>query len=273
MVRSAGGARPDAVVHPGDAGYPERLAEVADAPPVLFMRGTVAPPRRRLALVGTRHPEQGFLRRRGSSPRWWPGGCGCRFRGRRGRGPGLSSRRARRGRRDLGLPRLGARRGRHRPGASGAGHPRRRRRSLQRAAAGDPGEPPDVSPPKPAHLRGVRRGGGAARRGAERGDAHRARGARAGPTASSPGRGRCGPRPPGVATSLLLDGVARPVPRAGGCAPGGGALRTPPRRRRGPGEIPLLSAPGRGGVRAALGATRAPGGSGRRIQVSIPGAR
>ena len=51
------------VVHPGDAGYPERLADVADAPPVLFMRGTVGPPRRRLALVGTRHPEQGFLRR------------------------------------------------------------------------------------------------------------------------------------------------------------------------------------------------------------------
>jgi DNA processing protein len=50
-------------VYPGDAGYPERLAEVADAPPVLFRRGTVAPPRRRLALVGTRHPEQGFLRR------------------------------------------------------------------------------------------------------------------------------------------------------------------------------------------------------------------
>ena len=50
------------VVHPGDAGYPDRLAEVRDAPPVLFMRGTVSRPRRRLALVGTRHPEQGFLR-------------------------------------------------------------------------------------------------------------------------------------------------------------------------------------------------------------------
>jgi DNA processing protein len=50
-------------VYPGEPGYPERLAEVRDAPPVLFLRGTVAPPRRRLALVGTRHPEQGFLRR------------------------------------------------------------------------------------------------------------------------------------------------------------------------------------------------------------------
>jgi DNA processing protein len=50
------------VVHRGDPGYPERLAEVRDAPPVLFMRGTVSRPRRRLAMVGTRHPEQGFLR-------------------------------------------------------------------------------------------------------------------------------------------------------------------------------------------------------------------
>jgi len=51
------------VVHRGDAGYPERLAEVRDAPPVLFMRGTISRPRRRLALVGTRHPEQGFVHR------------------------------------------------------------------------------------------------------------------------------------------------------------------------------------------------------------------
>jgi DNA processing protein len=49
------------VLHKGDPGYPERLAEVRDAPPVLFMRGTVGRPRRRLAMVGTRHPEQGFL--------------------------------------------------------------------------------------------------------------------------------------------------------------------------------------------------------------------
>ena len=50
------------VVHPGDPGYPDRLAEIRDAPPVLFMRGAPARPRRRLAMVGTRHPEQGFLR-------------------------------------------------------------------------------------------------------------------------------------------------------------------------------------------------------------------
>src|SRR5262249_55259305 len=42
------------VVHRGDAGYPERLTEVADAPPVLFFRGAVGAPRRRLALVRTR---------------------------------------------------------------------------------------------------------------------------------------------------------------------------------------------------------------------------
>jgi DNA processing protein len=50
------------VVHPGDPGYPERLTEIRDAPAVLFMRGSVNRPRRRLAMVGTRHPEQGFLR-------------------------------------------------------------------------------------------------------------------------------------------------------------------------------------------------------------------
>jgi len=50
------------VVHRGDPAYPERLAEVRDAPPVLFMRGTVGRPRPRLAMVGTRHPEQGYLR-------------------------------------------------------------------------------------------------------------------------------------------------------------------------------------------------------------------
>jgi DNA protecting protein DprA len=50
------------VLHRGDSGYPERLAEVRDAPPVLFVRGVVGRPRRRLALVGTRHPEQGYLR-------------------------------------------------------------------------------------------------------------------------------------------------------------------------------------------------------------------
>jgi DNA protecting protein DprA len=47
----------------GDEGYPERLCEVATAPPVLFFRGTVGAPRKRLAMVGSRHPDQGFLPR------------------------------------------------------------------------------------------------------------------------------------------------------------------------------------------------------------------
>jgi len=50
------------VVHRGDPAYPRLLTEVRDAPPILFMRGTVGRPRRRLAMVGTRHPEQGYLR-------------------------------------------------------------------------------------------------------------------------------------------------------------------------------------------------------------------
>ena len=45
----------------GDWAYPARLAEVDDAPPLLFYRGEVGPPRRRVAMVGSRHPDQGFL--------------------------------------------------------------------------------------------------------------------------------------------------------------------------------------------------------------------
>ncbi|MFZ5471297.1 MAG: DNA-processing protein DprA [Myxococcota bacterium] len=41
----------------GDEAYPSRLAEVGDAPPLLFYKGRVGPPRRRLALVGTRRPD------------------------------------------------------------------------------------------------------------------------------------------------------------------------------------------------------------------------
>jgi DNA processing protein len=63
QAREAAAAGDMEVLSPGDAGYPALLAEVRDAPPILFFRGTVSPSRRRLALVGTRHPEQGFLRR------------------------------------------------------------------------------------------------------------------------------------------------------------------------------------------------------------------
>lgn len=49
------------VAFQGEWAYPARLAEVDDAPPLLFYRGRVGPPRRRLAMVGSRHPDQGFL--------------------------------------------------------------------------------------------------------------------------------------------------------------------------------------------------------------------
>jgi len=45
----------------GQPAYPELLGGVADAPPLLFYRGTPLAPRRRIAMVGSRHPEQGFL--------------------------------------------------------------------------------------------------------------------------------------------------------------------------------------------------------------------
>ncbi|MBL9038669.1 MAG: DNA-protecting protein DprA [Archangium sp.] len=49
------------VVFSGDAGYPARLTEVGDAPPLLFVLGPAASaPRRRAAMVGTRHPDAGF---------------------------------------------------------------------------------------------------------------------------------------------------------------------------------------------------------------------
>ncbi len=46
---------------PGDAAFPTRLSEIADPPPVLFFRGVPSAPRRRIAMVGSRHPDQGFL--------------------------------------------------------------------------------------------------------------------------------------------------------------------------------------------------------------------
>lgn len=54
----AGGMR---VAFAGEPEYPERLVGVPDAPPLLFYRGEVGPPRRRVAMVGSRHPDQGFL--------------------------------------------------------------------------------------------------------------------------------------------------------------------------------------------------------------------
>ena len=45
----------------GEPAFPERLGGLEDAPPLLFYRGPPQPPRRRIAMVGSRHPEQGFL--------------------------------------------------------------------------------------------------------------------------------------------------------------------------------------------------------------------
>ena len=49
------------VAFAGERAFPERLAAAPDAPPVLFYKGNVGPPRRRVAMVGSRHPDQGFL--------------------------------------------------------------------------------------------------------------------------------------------------------------------------------------------------------------------
>ncbi|WP_434380689.1 DNA-processing protein DprA [Melittangium boletus] len=49
------------VAFQGERAYPARLAEAPDAPPLLFFMGHVGPPRRRVAMVGSRHPDQGFL--------------------------------------------------------------------------------------------------------------------------------------------------------------------------------------------------------------------
>jgi len=50
------------VAFPGDAAWPTLLDELPDRPPLLFHLGpgAAAPPRRRVAMVGTRHPDTGF---------------------------------------------------------------------------------------------------------------------------------------------------------------------------------------------------------------------
>jgi DNA processing protein len=49
------------IAYQGDPAYPAELAPCSDAPPLLFHLGTPGAPRRRLAMVGSRHPDQGFL--------------------------------------------------------------------------------------------------------------------------------------------------------------------------------------------------------------------
>jgi DNA processing protein len=43
----------------GDEGYPRQLLDIADPPPLLFSRGRIGNERRRVALVGSRHPDHG----------------------------------------------------------------------------------------------------------------------------------------------------------------------------------------------------------------------
>lgn len=47
---------------PGEEGYPENLRDISDPPAVLFSRGRVGVERRRVAIVGSRHPDHGSLR-------------------------------------------------------------------------------------------------------------------------------------------------------------------------------------------------------------------
>src|SRR5262249_42007029 len=47
----------------GGPAFPANLVGLADAPPLLFFRGAPGPARRRVAMVGTRHPSSDFGRR------------------------------------------------------------------------------------------------------------------------------------------------------------------------------------------------------------------
>lgn len=52
------------MIYPDDPAWPPALRTVEDAPPVLFVlgKGAAGPPRRRVAVVGTRNPESGSTR-------------------------------------------------------------------------------------------------------------------------------------------------------------------------------------------------------------------
>lgn len=52
-----------AIAFQGDPAFPGNLVGLEDAPPLLFYRGTPGPPRRRVAMVGSRHPNCEFLPR------------------------------------------------------------------------------------------------------------------------------------------------------------------------------------------------------------------
>ncbi|MFL5322520.1 MAG: DNA-processing protein DprA [Myxococcaceae bacterium] len=48
------------ICFPGDPAYPQNLVALPDSPPLLFFWGEPQPPRRRVAMVGCRHPDGGF---------------------------------------------------------------------------------------------------------------------------------------------------------------------------------------------------------------------
>jgi hypothetical protein len=187
------------VLHRGDPGYPERLAEVRDAPPVLFMRGTVGRPRRRLALVGTRHPEQGYLHRARAfaapSRAVVPASCS-------GAAAGVD-RACHLGALDVGgetwaflgsaLDEVDPAQARLVPLILDGGGA-----VVQRAASGNPGEQADVSPAKQTHLRCIGCGPGAPGRQAQRCDAHRGRRPCPGPARPRLSRGDLGGGGPGL---------------------------------------------------------------------------
>ncbi len=60
-IRAEARASGMAICFRGDGDYPELLAELDDAPPVLFRMGRVGARRRRVAMVGSRSPDGGFL--------------------------------------------------------------------------------------------------------------------------------------------------------------------------------------------------------------------
>jgi DNA processing protein len=49
------------IAYAGESAYPQRLVGLFDAPPLLFHLGTPGAPRRRVAMVGSRYPDGGFL--------------------------------------------------------------------------------------------------------------------------------------------------------------------------------------------------------------------
>jgi DNA protecting protein DprA len=49
------------IAFPGDRAFPANLVGLVDGPPLLFHQGSPGSPRRLVAMVGSRHPDQGFL--------------------------------------------------------------------------------------------------------------------------------------------------------------------------------------------------------------------